>query len=216
MNKTALIIGATGLVGSNLLKQLLLDNDFSSVKIFVRRATGITHPKLKEFIIDFDKLELSKGDITGDVLFSCMGTTLKQAGSKEAQYKVDFTYQYEFAKLAAENGVADYLLISAASSSSKSKIFYSRIKGELEDAIKQLTFSRISILQPSVLAGERSEKRIGEKWGAGIINMLGMVVPFLKKYRSIPGATVAHALIELYKKKEPEMTKTYKLDELFL
>ncbi len=216
MNKTALIIGATGLVGSNLLQQLLLDNDFSSVKIFVRRATGITHPKLKKFIIDFDKLELSKSDITGDVLFSCMGTTLKQAGSKEAQYKVDFTYQYEFAKLAAENGVADYLLISAASSSSKSTIFYSRIKGELEDAIKLLQFNRIRILQPSVLAGERSEDRIGEKLGAGIINVLGMVVPFLKKYRSIPGETVAHALIELYTRKEPEKIKTYKLDELFL
>ena len=127
MNKTAIIIGATGLVGNNLLQQLLLDNDFSSVKIFVRRATGISHSKLKEFIIDFDKLELSKSDISGDVLFSCMGTTLKQAGSKSMQYKVDFTYQYQFAKLADENGVPDYLLISAASSSSKSKIFYSRM-----------------------------------------------------------------------------------------
>jgi aspartate-semialdehyde dehydrogenase len=104
MQKTAIIIGATGLVGNQLLRKLLLDTTFSQVKIFVRRPTTITHEKLQEKIIDFRNIELIKNEITGDVLFSSLGTTLKQAGSKAAQYEVDYTYQYQFAQFANENG----------------------------------------------------------------------------------------------------------------
>jgi len=155
MNKTAIIIGATGLVGANLLSQILKDNTFSKVKIFVRRTTGIIHEKLEENIIDFDKIEEIKEKISGDVLFSCLGTTLKQAGSKSKQYMVDFIYQHEFAKHASENGVSEYFLVSSAGANPKSIVFYSRIKGELEEAVKELKFSKISIMQPSVLSGER-------------------------------------------------------------
>ncbi|MCF8380967.1 MAG: NAD-dependent epimerase/dehydratase family protein [Bacteroidales bacterium] len=215
MNKTALLIGATGLVGSNLLKELLLDDTFSRVKIFSRRTTGISHDKLEEIIIDFDHIEKIKNEISGDVLFSCLGTTLKQAGSKKNQYKVDFKYQFEFAKYASENKVPDYLLVSSTSAHPRSLIFYSRMKGELEEAVKKLHFSKISILQPSVLSGERKEKRTGEKFGEITINFLGKIFPFLRKYRSIKGSIVANAMVIIYKKDRPEKTRTYKLDELF-
>ena len=138
--KTAVVIGATGLVGSELVALLLADSRFETVKVFVRRSTGRQHPKLEEHLVNFDAVETWKEQLTGDVLFSAMGTTLKQAGSKDAQYKIDYTYQYNVAKAAAENGVPQYVLISSAGASPKSRIFYSRMKGELEESVKKLTF----------------------------------------------------------------------------
>ncbi|MBK8503809.1 MAG: NAD-dependent epimerase/dehydratase family protein [Saprospiraceae bacterium] len=214
MNKIAIIIGATGLVGNHLLHKLLLDPTFSLVKIFVRRATGVTHEKLDEKIIDFKNIELIKKEITGDVLFSCLGTTLRQAGSKAAQYEVDYTFQYQFAQFASENGVDAYLLVSSTSANSNSMLFYSKIKGKLEDEVKKLGFKRIVILQPSVLSGERKEERFGEKLGAGLINFLSSVFPFLKKYRSISGDKVASALISYYKEPGQNKIQVYKLDEI--
>ena len=215
MNKTAIIVGATGLTGSNLLHQLLQDKDFTTVKVFVRRATGIVHSKMQEYIIDFTAIEQIKEYITGDVLFSCLGTTIKQAGSRENQHLVDFTYQFAFAKLAADNGVSDYVLISSASANAKSMFFYTKIKGELEQAVKKLPFLRIRILQPSILQGERKNKRAGENAGVKIIDMLGNILPFLKKYRSITGEELAKAMITIYKKQDSSKIKIYELDELF-
>jgi uncharacterized protein YbjT (DUF2867 family) len=215
MNTTALIIGATGLTGSNLLQQLLNDEDFTTVKIFVRTATGITHRKIQENIIDFNAIENIKENITGDVLFSCLGTTIKQAGSRENQYMVDFTYQYAFAKHAADNGVNDYVLVSSASANAKSMFFYTKIKGELEQAVKKLPFLRIRILQPSILQGERKNKRTAEDIGVKIIDTLGKILPFLEKYRSITGEELARAMITIYKKQDSSKIKIYELDELF-
>ncbi len=215
MNKSAIIIGATGLVGNQLLQLLLEDNDFSLVKIFVRKPTGIVHAKLIELVVDFDEIESFKSEITGDVLFSCMGTTLKQAGSKDAQYKVDYTYQYKFAELARQNGVLDYLLVSSTGANSKSAIFYSRIKGELEQSVKEMPFERIVIVQPSVLKGERKENRFGEKMGAMLIDGLSQIIPPFRKYRSISGQQVAQALVRFYKLENDEQCSIYRLDELF-
>jgi uncharacterized protein YbjT (DUF2867 family) len=197
-------------LGENLLNALPAHR----VAIFVRRSTGITNKKLQEFIIDFKEVEEFKDAISGDVLFSCLGTTLKQAGSKEAQYEVDFTYQYQFAKFASENGVPEYILVSSTSADPNSIFFYSRIKGELEEAVKKLEFKRIVIMQPSVLAGDREKERAGEKWGAALINTAGKILPFLKKYRSIQGSTVASAMIALAKKDNDEQVTVYKLDEI--
>ena len=216
MNKTAIIIGASGLVGKKLLQLLLTDETFATVKIFVRKATGINHPKLQEHIINFDELSAVKSEVTGDVLFSCLGTTLKQAGSKETQFKVDYTYQYQFAQAASENKVPSYVLISSASANASSMLFYTKIKGQLEDAVKKLDFDKIIIIQPSVLEGDRNEERMGKKMGATIINALGKVLPFVRKYRSISGEQVAKAMIHFYKEPGEAMVVTKKLGELFV
>jgi len=212
--KTAIIAGATGLVGGHLLEQVLDDPYFDEVIIFVRRTTGIDHPKLTEHIVNFDKPGEWKDRVKGDILFSAMGTTLKQAGSKEAQKKVDYTYQYEMAKMAAENGVQDYVLVSTPGASPNSMVFYTRIRGELDRDVKKLDFNRIIILKPSVLDGKRELKRRGEEIGIKLGNLL-KGIPGLKKYRPIHGKIVARAMIGAVKKEEDAGLREYVLDELF-
>lgn len=213
--KTAIIIGATGLVGNHLLLQLLNDDDFEYVKIFVRNSTGIKHPKLQEFMIDFDAKKSYQDHVTGDVLFSCLGTTKRQAKTKAKQYKVDFTYQLEFAKMASANKVPAYVLISSASANKNSKLFYFRMKGELEEAVKQLDFKQVHIVQPSVLEGKRNQSRIGEKLAIKLTNFSGKIIPRIKKFRSIKGEEVARAMKNIYKQEEEAALKVYVLDELF-
>jgi uncharacterized protein YbjT (DUF2867 family) len=214
-NKTAIVLGSTGLVGSNLVQKLLQNNQFSRIKIIVRRPSGITHPKIKEYIVNFDELSSKDTMFKGDTLFSCMGTTIKKAGSKDAQYKVDFTYQYEVAKNAISNGVTNYVLVSSANANANSKVFYSRIKGELDEAIMKLSFERIIIFRPSILMGEREERRLGEELGSTIINCVGKIIPSLKKYRSIKGKEVANAMVAAYKAPTVEKVNIYSLDEIF-
>jgi len=192
--KTAIVIGATGMVGSRLVYMLLKDSRFSKVKVFVRQSMGLTSPKLEEHIVDFDEPDTWKRLLTGDVLYSAMGTTRKAAGSKEAQYKIDYTFQYRVAKIAAANDVKKYILISSAGASADSKIFYSRIKGELERDVRKLPFETIHIIRPGMLAGERKEVRTGEQIGIGIMNLVGMI-PGLKSLKPIQGSEVAKAMI---------------------
>ena len=190
----AIILGATGLVGSKLLELLLADSRFDKVLIFTRKPTGKTHAKLEEQVIDFDKPDTWVPLVKGDVLFSAFGTTIKKAGSKEAQYKIDYTYQYNFAKAAAENGVRTYVLISAAYSSPDSKIFYSRIKGELERDVSKLSFENIHILRPGMLAGDRKEHRAGEKIWTPVMNFISLI-PGLGYLKPIFDIQVANAMI---------------------
>ena len=145
--KTALVIGATGLTGSNLVSLLLDDNRFSKIKIFSRKSLNNQNQKIEEYIIDFNNIKKVKNLFSGDVLFSALGTTLHKAGSKEAQYNIDYTSQYNIAKLSVDNGVETYILVSAANSSPDSKIFYSKMKGELERDIKTLAFKKIRIME---------------------------------------------------------------------
>jgi uncharacterized protein YbjT (DUF2867 family) len=212
--KTAIIAGATGLVGGHLLEQVLEDPYFDKVIIFVRRSTGIDHPKLTEHIVNFDMPGEWKEKVKGDILFSAMGTTLKQAGSKEAQRRVDYTYQYEMARMAADNGVKDYVLVSTPGASPGSMVFYTRIRGELDRDVKKLSFDRIILLKPSVLDGKREEKRRGEEIGIKLGNIL-KGIPGLKKYRPIHGKIVARAMIGAVKKEEDVAFREYVLDELF-
>ncbi len=195
MGKVANVIGASGLVGEQLVTQLLDSPGFEKVRIFVRRPTGIIHPKLEELVIDFDHPESWNLRVTGDVLFSTLGTTLKTAGSKDNQYRVDFTYQYEFAKAAAQNGVPAYVLVSSLGADPKSSVFYSRMKGELEEAVSKLNFGRILIFRPSILDGNRKEKRIMEKISLVMSRFLTRF--FLKKYRPTPVPALASCMIRL-------------------
>lgn len=213
MNKTAIVIGATGLVGSEVLDLLLEDERYQKVKVFHRRSTGISHPKLEEHIIDFDKIDEWRDLITGDELYSALGTTAKKAGSQEAQYTIDFTYQYETAKAAAENRVKKYSLVSSAGADYQSRMFYSRLKGELDDAVKELPFEVTTILRPSILAGERNESRPGESIGMFFMKFLTKL-PGLKKYRPIPGKTVAQGMINSLHKCPPGY-HIFELDEIF-
>ncbi|MBV5314259.1 MAG: NAD(P)H-binding protein [Prolixibacteraceae bacterium] len=193
MGKIALVIGASGLVGQQLVAQLLNHPEFEKVLIFVRRKSGLVHPKLLEHIIDFDQTESWSALVQGDVLFSTLGTTIKTAKTKANQYRVDYTYQCEFAHAAANNRVPNYVLVSSMGANSKSSVFYSRIKGELEDAVTQLYFEKLLIFQPSILDGNRQEKRAGEKLGLAISRLLTRFI--LKNYRPTPVDVLAAKMI---------------------
>lgn len=192
--KHAIVLGATGLVGSALVNQLIKHDSFHKITLITRRTTGFSDSKISELIIDFDQPKLWQDNVEGDVLFSAFGTTIKKAGSKDIQYKIDYTYQAEVAEAAANNQVKEYILISSAGANSKSKIFYSRMKGELDDKVKQLAFEKTHLLKPSVLAGNRSEQRLGERTGIALGNII-CKLPFLRKYRPIQDNTVAKAMI---------------------
>lgn len=192
--KTAIVIGATGLVGSALVDLLIEDSRFNRVLVFSRRSIGRSSAKLEEQIIDFDRPESWKDRVKGDVLFSSLGTTLKQAGGKEKQHKIDYTYQYQFAEAAAKNRVPCYVLVSAPGADPDSSLFYNRIKGELERDVKQLNFPEVHFMQPSLLHGQRDQERFGEKLGYQVLKGLNAIGLF-KKYRAIDGNTVARAMI---------------------
>ncbi len=187
------VIGATGLVGKQLVQQLLNDVRFEKVRIFVRRETGLKHQKLEEKVVNFGETKLWEPYLKGDILFSALGTTLKQAGSKEKQYEIDFTYNLNFAKKAKENGIENYVLVSSVGANSKSSIFYTRMKGELDEAVAKLGFQNLVILRPASLTGDRNEKRIAEKISIPILNILTRFM--MKKYRPISDKTVAKAMI---------------------
>ena len=210
--KKAIVIGSTGLVGSELISKLLANSDYSEVISLVRRKSGVTHPKLTEHVVDFDKPELWKNMVKGDVLFSAMGTTIKTAKTKDNQYKVDYTYQYETAKTAAENSVPVYVLISSAGASSNSLNFYTNMKGKLEDSVKSLPFRTIQILQPGQLDGNRKENRMAEKMGLKVMYALNKI-GLLQKYKPIKGYEVAEAMIAVAEKTS---SGVYRLKELFV
>ncbi len=211
--KTAIVIGATGLTGFQLTKQLIENDKFEKIIVLGRSKTELQSNKLQEHIVDFNKPKSFAELVQGDVLFSCLGTTIKKARTKEKQYKVDVTYQYEVAKAAKLNNVATLILISAPGANPKSLIFYSKIKGELENKIKELSFERYLIFQPSVLMGQRTEKRTGEEFAAKFVNFFSKILPFLKKYQGIDTAVLAQAMIKAYM--SDEKNKTYKLGEIF-
>ena len=208
-NLKAIIIGATGATGQEIVSQLLEDVSFDSVSIFVRKDPNITHSKLKTNVIDFSKLEEYKELIKGDVLFSCLGTTLRDAGSKEKQYLVDYTYQYEFAKIASDNGVPIYSLISSTGANENSPFFYPKIKGKLEEAVKKLSFKTIQIFQPPTLIRQKNLIRLGEKIGIkifGFLNSFGI----LKSQKPLPVSTLARVMVEKLKMKQKEKIITIK------
>jgi uncharacterized protein YbjT (DUF2867 family) len=213
--KIAIVIGATGLVGSFITLKLLDDKRYDRVAAFVRNSLDINHPKLEEHKVNFDKIDDWKHELIGDELYSAMGTTIKKAGSKEVQYKIDFTYQYEIAKAASHNGVKKYLLVSSAGANYKSGNFYLRIKGKLDEKVQLLTFEQILIFRPSVLIGLRSEKRLGESIGIKIAGTITKVIPALKKYRPIKASQLAEAMIKAANQTLTKRINIYQLEEIF-
>ena len=193
-----LLIGATGATGSDLLDLLLQDNEVESVDVFVRRHPVIEHAKLKVYVIDFEKPAEWSHLVKGDVLFSCLGTTLKDAGSKTAQWKVDYDYQYQFAKTARDNGVGCYVLVSAMNASSQSRIFYSRMKGKLDDDVRKLGFPKLLIFKPPSLIRKGSNREM-EKMGVKVINFFNRL-GLLKSLKPISTGTLALEMMDAVKK----------------
>ena len=208
----ALIIGATGATGKDLVQILLNDPDYTAVVIFVRRASGITHPKLSEIITDFDKLEAVAEQIKGDVWFSCLGTTLKAAGSKEKQWHIDYEIPLKFAEIAKRNSITTTVLLSAYGASATSNVFYSKMKGRLEEGIDALAFDQYIIFRPGLLL-RRDTDRFGERIMTGLLNFVNTLGLF-KKFRPLPTLLLAEKLA-----KAPKVFTTQKhvieLDKIF-
>ena len=194
--KIAIILGATGLTGTELVKQLLNDDYYKKVVLFSRKSTNINHCKLTEYITDFDLLHKIKHLIIGEIVFCCLGTTIKAAGSKTAFRKVDFKYISDFALLAKQNGFNQFYLQSSLGADSKSKNFYLKTKGETENAIRKLDFESFTIFRPSMLLGNRIEFRFGETLGKLVMQFFSFLfVGRLKLYKAIDAKQVAKAMI---------------------
>ncbi|MBO1883360.1 NAD(P)H-binding protein [Capnocytophaga sp. Marseille-Q4570] len=208
----ALIIGATGATGKDLLSQLLADDTYSEVHCFVRKPMSISHPKLHAHVVDFDTPEAWADLVRGDVAFSCLGTTLAVAGSKDAQWRVDYDYQYAFAQQCKANGVPTFVLVSAAGAKAQSKLFYNRMKGALEEAVKKLSFPSLLIFQPSVLIRSNSD-RAGENLSVKTINFLNKL-GILKRYRPMPTEILAEKMLSAVYN-SPRGTFTIALNKIF-
>jgi uncharacterized protein YbjT (DUF2867 family) len=195
--RNALISGATGLVGTSLLKQLLADDHYEKVVIIVRKPIDIQHPKLIQKQMDFNLIESLKLDLQVDDMFCALGTTIKTAGSQDAFYKVDSTFVVNLGKWCVANGVQRFLIVSAMGANAKSGIFYNRVKGEMETAVSQLNIPQIGVFRPSLLMGDRKEKRGGEKIAQVIMGGLGFLfVGPLLNYKGIHSDVVAKAMIK--------------------
>ena len=208
----ALIIGATGATGKDLVTQLLADDTYSEVHCFVRKPLALTHHKLHSHVVDFEHPEVWADLLHGDVAFSCLGTTLAVAGSKEAQWRVDYDYQYAFAQQCKANEVPTFVLVSAAGAKAQSKLFYNRMKGALEEAVKKLNFPRLLIFQPSILIRSNSV-RSGENFTVKafkFLNKLGI----LKRYRPMPTEILAEKMLSAVYN-SPKGTFTIALNKIF-
>ena len=211
--KTAIVLGATGLIGQNLTLKLAQQSHINKVIAVTRKTVDYSHPKIENQVVDFSLLEQYSQTFLGDILFSCLGTTKKQAGSTEAQRIIDVDYQLTAAKLAANNGVSEYFLVSSSGSNATSKNAYLQMKGELENKIMDLGFERICIFQPSLLLGERNHFRIDEKLGSWILPTL-CKLPILKRFKPIYGAQVATKMCQVSAQQTVGIMR-FTLDECF-
>jgi uncharacterized protein YbjT (DUF2867 family) len=195
----AIIIGATGLVGDLILKEVLKDNDFSEVRIFIRKPTGIINPKLKENISPLKDIDSLSSEIQGDVLFNALGTTIKQAGSQEEQQRIDRDLPVNFARIASKNGVRLMLNVSSVGASAKGG-FYLRTKAEMEKGTEKYFPNSIFHFRPGFLVGKRKEFRLAEKIAFGAMKLIDPILPgSSKKYRSMPADKLAKAMVSLSK-----------------
>jgi uncharacterized protein YbjT (DUF2867 family) len=195
MSHKAIVAGASGLIGSNLLEILLNEPAYDEVVILVRKSTGIKNKKLKEIVLDFDKIDGYKNEIIGHAIFCCLGTTNNKTPDKDLYRKIDHDYPLTLANIACENGIGQYHLVSSLGANSSSSIFYQKLKGETEEDIKAVGLKTLHIYQPSLLTGDRKEFRLMEKITAGLFYIIDpLLVGGLKKYRSIPAKTVAMAM----------------------
>ena len=196
--KTALLFGASGLVGSHVLSQLISNNNYSKIKLFARSTINVSDPRIEIIQTDFNNLENHKEDIIGDDCFFCIGTTKKNSPDKNEYKKVELEVPKQIAQIAKSNSVNSFVFVSSGYADPKSSGDYLRFKGEVEEELKRLNFSKLGIMRPSFLLGDRKEKRIGEKIGIFVFKLLSpLFVGPLKKMKPIHSATVAKAMIAI-------------------
>ncbi|MDQ0057898.1 NAD(P)H-binding protein [Paenibacillus harenae] len=196
MNRKAVVVGATGLIGKELVELLLNNRAYVDVTLLVRRRAGITHPKLREMVIDFDLLEQSDVNLTGADVFCTLGTTIKKAGTQEAFRQVDFAYPLALGRMAKTQGAKQLLIVTAMGADTSSRFFYNRVKGEIEVALNGLGLPALHIFRPSLLLGNREEFRLGERIGSSLSRILSPLFSGrLRKYRPIQARSVAKAML---------------------
>jgi len=200
MSRTALVAGSTGLIGGQLLTLLLEDTYYSKVIALSRKPLTLTHPKLQNILLEVGELN-QHADLKADDVFCCLGTTIKQAKTKEAFRKVDFDYPLELAKIIKANGGKQFLLVSALGSNKNSSIFYNRVKGEVEEVIAKVGYDSFHIFKPSLLVGPRKEQRAGEDAAKIFYKIFGFLIP--KKYKEIESIKVARAMLAEAKRNLP-------------
>ncbi|WP_282156135.1 NAD(P)H-binding protein [Cytobacillus gottheilii] len=215
MPKTAVIAGATGLVGRELLQLLLNENAYEKVVALVRRPLEIQNDKLVEVVCDFNNLHAYEELFKAEDIFCCLGTTIKKAKTQEAMYKIDVEYPAAMAKLAHRQGVQHFILISSMNANPNSKIFYSRMKGELEQKIKELDLPAFSIIHPALLVGEREEFRLGEGAAITVYKLLSKM--FSSSKLSSIGIKAHNVAVAMYNIAQLDRngTKTYSSQELY-
>ena len=194
--KTALLFGSSGLVGGHLLNQLINDNKYSILKLFIRKDPEISDPKVEVIKTNFNNLQNHKEDIKGDDCFFCIGTTKQNSPDKNEYRRVELDMPKEIAQIAKLNSVNSFVFVSSGYADPKSSGDYLKFKGEVEEELKKLNFPKLGIMRPSFLLGDRKEKRIGEKIGIFIFKLLSpLFLGPIKKMKPIHSATVAKAMI---------------------
>ncbi|TLP79146.1 NAD-dependent epimerase/dehydratase family protein [Maribacter sp. ACAM166] len=198
MSKTAIVLGATGLTGGILLQKLIKDNRYDIIKLFSRSIINDMPNKVEQFIGDLLELEKFKDDFTADEVYCCIGTTTKKTPNKDVYTQIDYGIPVTAAKLAKENGIATFLVISAMGANIKSSIFYNRTKGEMERDVLLQGIKNTFILRPSLIGGKRNERRIVEKIGLVVFKIIEpLFIGSLEKYKLINAECIAQAMVNL-------------------
>lgn len=205
MSKTALILGATGLVGTELVQLLCHHQDYDKVICLSRRALAWQHPKLTQYIVDFTAPETWQHLVQGDVVYCALGTTIKQAGSKQAQKDIDLTLPLAIAQVARKNDITAFALVSSTGADADSSSFYLSLKGQLEQGLMALEFTQLTIVQPSILTGQRAEFRFGERVAHCLLTLFHWM-PGVREYQPISGHQVAKALIHFHQENRGGVT----------
>ncbi|MGE5679413.1 MAG: oxidoreductase [Bacillota bacterium] len=203
MPKTVLLLGATGLVGQECLKLLRDDNYYSRIIALTRKPVSddLVNDRIENQVINYDRLDDYKDYFKVDHIICALGSTMAQAGSRDNFYKVDFTYPYEAAKIGLNSGAEHFLLVSALGADEHSRVFYNRVKGELELGLKKLGYKSLSIFRPSLLLGKRREFRLGEEAGKVISNIFSFAIP--PKYKPVEATDLAMAIVKISKTNYP-------------
>lgn len=196
MSYKAIIIGASGLIGSEVLRQVCNSEQFNEVVVITRRSLNVYDKKIREIVVNFDAVDSIAREITGDIIFSCLGTTRSKTPNTNEYRKIEYDYTLNIAKIALENQVKQFHYVSSLGANKSSGSSYLKLKGEVEEKLRELPFRAMHIYQPSYLTGHRAEQRLDDKFMVPLMRLLNpLLLGSLGKYKSIPAETVARAMI---------------------